>query len=179
MPVQFSTDRLLSLANAGCPLDLAVAACCCCLFVHGTSVAVNDCSLLSPLYSPSVLLLATVDRSHLPLGSLLFALACDHCLLCLSCCLLLLFVHMLRVRWFRCPSSSLLIACSRLPTLDCLSVCPVGCLLLLLVRPHPPPGWLSTDCLLSLANAGCPLRLPVLSAACCCLFVHLRRVRWC
>ena len=56
------------------------------------------------------------------------------------------------------------------------SGCPVGCLLLLLVRLHPScplvllPAQLSTDRLLSLANAGRPLRLSCrLLAAVACL----------
>ena len=87
----FSCDRLVFLANSGCPLRLAVlsAACCCCLFVY-----------------------------------------------------------IRRVRWCCCPPGSLLIACSRLPTLVVLSVFPVGCLLLLpaaVTCSSTSAAWLSTD----------------------------------
>ena len=151
---------------------------CCCLFVHIRRVHWCCCpsgSLLiacSRLPTLDVLSVCPVGGSLLlvcpqpPSGSLL--IASDHCPLRLSCCLLLLFVHIRHVRSCCCPSGSLLIACSRLPTLDVLSVCPVGCLLLLL---STSAVRLSTDC----------FRPPVLSvchvACCCCSFTSVVSVR--
>ena len=121
-------------------------------------------------------LLLLLVRSHPPLGSLVIACSrlrplsspsgCPVACCCSS----------------STPAARLTTVCSLLRPLSSLSVL----LLAAIVRSHPScplvpmPAQLSTDRLLSLANAGCPLRLAVLSAACCCcLFVHIRRVHWC
>ncbi len=111
MPVRLSTDRLLSLANAGRPLRLScrrLAAVAC----LSTSAAWLSTDFFRPLISSSG---CPVGRS------------------------LLLFVHFRRVYW---------------------------CVLL--------PAQLSTDRLLSLANAGRPLRLScrLLAAVACSRVSH-------
>jgi hypothetical protein len=112
----------------------------------------------SPPSCPLILLPVRLSTDRLPMLDVLFV--CP-----VGGLLRLLFVHICRVHWFRCPLSSLLIACSRLPMLDVLSDCPVGCLLLLRVRPHPPPRSPLIACsrLRPLSSpSGCPV------ARCCC-----------
>ena len=157
LPAQLSTDRLLSLANAGRPLCLS------CRLRAAVACSSKSAAWLS---SDSLLSLAIAGC---PLSLAVLSAAC-------YCCL---FVYIRRVRWCCCPPGSLLIACSRLPTLDVLSVW-LSCRLLAAVAClSTSAAWLSTDRLVLLAKAGCPLRLAVLSAACfCCLFVHIRRVHW-
>ena len=103
-------------------------------------------------------------RGHPALASKSNPLRLSCRLLAAVACCCCFFVHIRRVHRCCCPSGSLLIACCRLPTLDVLPVCPVGCLLLLLVRPHSSPGSLVIACsrLRPLSSpSGCPV-------ACCC-----------
>ena len=142
LPAQLSTDRLLSLANAGCPLRLAVlllAAVCrsppfCPLVLLPAQLSTDRLLWLANAGRPlrlSCRLLAAVVCPHLPLGSLLFALACDHCLLRLAVLLLAAVVRPPP------PSGSLLIACFRLPTLSS----PFVLLVTAVVRRHPSFYW--------------------------------------